>query len=104
MQEVQCKADTSYSTVWEIEHTDPKVRFEYYGKPVKSNDEILIKHSFTNVWLATDLDFPLATDDVGGCDYEVYCHSHQARNKTQNLIAEKEGRSTSDIPLRGQLE
>jgi len=60
MQEVQCKADTSYGTVWEIEHIDPKVRFEFYGKPVKSNEEILVKHSFTNVWLASNPDFPMA--------------------------------------------
>ncbi len=59
-QEVQFKADTSYSTVWEIEHTDPKIRFECYGNPVKSNDEILLKHAFTNVWLATDLEFPIS--------------------------------------------
>lgn len=39
--------DRTVNTVWEIEHTNPKVRFETYGQPVKANDQILLKHSFT---------------------------------------------------------
>jgi len=46
--------DDTVNTVWEVEHLDPKVRFESYGEPVKANGEVLLKHSFTNNWLATD--------------------------------------------------
>lgn len=40
--------DNTVNTVWEIEHVDPKVRFESYGESVKANAPILLKHSFTN--------------------------------------------------------
>ena len=40
--------DNTVNTVWEIEHVDPKVRFESYGEVVKSHAPILLKHSFTN--------------------------------------------------------
>ena len=39
-----------------------------------------------------------------GTEYEVFCHCYQTLNKTQNLIAEKSGRTTTDIPLRNQSE
>ena len=39
--------DNTVNTVWEIEHLDPKVRFECYGNPVKACDPVLLKHSFT---------------------------------------------------------
>ena len=39
--------DNTVNTVWEIEHLDPKVRFESYGNAVKVNDDILLKHTFT---------------------------------------------------------
>ena len=39
--------DSTVDTVWEIEHLNPKVRFESYGNPIKCNDDILLKHTFT---------------------------------------------------------
>ena len=36
-----------FNTVWKLEHSDPKIRFEMEGQPVKIDDVILIKHSFT---------------------------------------------------------
>mmetsp|Transcript_19379 Transcript_19379/g.16596 ORF Transcript_19379/g.16596 Transcript_19379/m.16596 type:complete len:130 (-) Transcript_19379:445-834(-) len=39
-----------------------------------------------------------------GVEYEVFGHSYQTLNKTQNLIAEKTGRTTIDIPSRNQLD
>ena len=92
--------DSTVNTIWEIEHTDPKVRFESYGNPVKACDPILLKHAFTCQWLAADTDFTFSID--GGSEFEVFGHSYQNFNKTQNLIAEKMGRNTIDIPLRGQ--
>lgn len=46
--------DNSAESLWEVEHINPKIRFECYGEPVKANDSILLKHSFTNQWLSTD--------------------------------------------------
>ena len=46
--------DGTVNTVWEIEHINPKVRFETYGEPVRSMDDVLLKHSFTCQWLASD--------------------------------------------------
>lgn len=35
-----------------------------------------------------------------GVEYETCAHNFLCNNKTQNLIAEKQGRTTIDIPLR----
>jgi hypothetical protein len=94
--------DGSVSTVWEIEHLDAKIRFESYGEPVKACDPILLKHSFTGQWLASDTCHASKCKTTGMTMYEVFGHSYQMFNKTQNLIAEKMGRNTIDIPLRGQ--
>lgn len=53
-QEVCMTLKDVYDCVWEVEHIDPKVRFEMYGEPVQANDPILIKHSNTNHFLASD--------------------------------------------------
>jgi len=37
-----------------------------------------------------------------GNEFEVFGHSFQCHNKTQNLIAEKTGRTTIDVPMRNQ--
>lgn len=39
-----------------------------------------------------------------GNEFEVFGHSFQWHNKTQNLIAEKSGRTTIDVPMRNQHE
>lgn len=39
-----------------------------------------------------------------GVEYEVFGHSFQSLNKSQNLIAEKTGRTTIDIPSRNQYD
>jgi len=39
-----------------------------------------------------------------GVEYEVFGHSFQTLNKTQNLISEKTGRTTIDIPSRNQKD
>lgn len=38
-----------------------------------------------------------------GTETEIFVHSLQKAGKTQNLIAEKEGRNTVDNPLRFKL-
>ena len=40
--------DKTINSVWEIEHVDPRCRFESYGVPVKTSDKVLLKHSFTS--------------------------------------------------------
>jgi len=39
-----------------------------------------------------------------GVQFEIFGHSFQTLNKTQNLIAEKSGRSTVDMPSRNQKD
>jgi hypothetical protein len=39
-----------------------------------------------------------------GKEYEVFVHSFQYHNKTQNLIGEKSGRTTIDVTMRNQYE
>lgn len=86
-----------FNTVWKAEHSDPLLRFEMEGQPIRGDDVILIKHAFTQHWLASD---DIVYQNDFGREREVFVHSFQCLNKTQNLIAEKEGRTTIDIPLR----
>lgn len=69
------------------------------GEPVKLNDLILIKHCFTQQWIASD--HHKQTNDFG-TEFEVFAKSFQNLQKTHNLIAEKQGRTTIDINLRYQ--
>lgn len=39
-----------------------------------------------------------------GKEFEVFAHSFLTTNKSQNLIAEKQGRNTVEIPLRSQTD
>lgn len=98
-QEVSVIAKDVFNTVWVFEYADPKVRFEMGGQPIRANEPVLIKHCFTSQWLASD-NVPYRNDF--GEEFEVFGHSFQHHNKTQNLIAEKTGRTTIDIPLRNQ--
>jgi len=101
-QEVGFYAKSNYDTVWLIEHIDPKVRFEKSGSPVLAGDSILLKHCQTAQWLASDPHYPIKNEF--GVQFEIFGHSFQTLNKTQNLIAEKSGRSTVDMPSRNQKD
>jgi hypothetical protein len=67
---------------------DPKKRFEVKGSDVKSGDEVLLKHSLTAQWLASDHNIYL---NEFGDECEVFAKSLILPNKTQNLFAEKSG-------------
>lgn len=67
-QEVSVTPQNNFNSVWIMEYYDPKVRFEFNGQPVqvrvcvlmmavkdfKVNETVLLKHSFTAQWLASD--------------------------------------------------
>jgi len=101
-QEVGIYSKTDFNTVWTIEHIDPKVRFENEGNPVLAGEPILLKHCQTAQWLASDPAHSIKNEF--GAEYEVFGHSFQTLNKTQNLISEKTGRTTIDIPSRNQKD
>ncbi len=48
LQEVSVWFGANYDTVWEVEHEDPKMRFEVRGKPVPANEPVVIKHCPTS--------------------------------------------------------
>lgn len=91
----------SFNTVWAIEHIDPKIRFEMEGEPVRVTDEVLLKHCLTANWLGTQND---GMKNLYGTEMECFVHSFSTKQKTQNLISEKVGRTTCDTTLRGQGE
>ena len=88
-----------YSCVWEFEHSDPKIRFEMSGEPISVDDQVLLKHSHTANWLGSESS---VVKNLYGQEMEVFVHSYYDAKKTQNLIAERVGRTTGDTPLRGQ--
>ena len=98
-QEVKVILKDVYDCIWEIEHVDPKVRYEMYGEKVQANEPILIKHSNTNHYLASDL---VKYKNSYGDEYEVCVKSYAQTKKTQNLALEKTGKLTSDVPTKYQ--
>ena len=55
----------------------------------------------TNQWLAAD---NKTFNTSFGEEYEVLAHNFLVQNKSQNLIQEKRGLITIDIPSRAQKE
>ncbi len=39
-----------------------------------------------------------------GPEHEIFVHTYLKQAKSHNLVAEQEGRTTIDVPLRGQEE
>lgn len=70
-----------------------------YGEPVMANDPILLKHSNTNHFLASDT---VPYKNQYGGEFEVNVKSYAQKKKTQNLALEKTGMLTSDVPTRYQ--
>lgn len=77
-----------FETNWEIEAVDPNNRFELSGEPVRANGPLLIKHSSTCHFLASDL---VEYKNTHGTEFEVTVHSYQTNNKSQNLALEFKG-------------
>lgn len=69
------------------------------GEPVRVTDEVLLKHCLTANWLGTQSD---GMKNLYGTEMECFVHSFSTKQKTQNLISEKVGRTTCDTTLRGQ--
>lgn len=53
-QEVSVTTAYTSSSLWTIEHYDPKQRFDCKGLEVAAGDILLIKHCLTCQWLASD--------------------------------------------------
>lgn len=77
--EAQCTAES----VWCLEHPDPAQRFKRSDTPVDLSCPVLLKHVYTQQWLAS-ASHTLTTGF--GVEYEVYAHSHTSLSKTQNLF------------------
>jgi Ca2+-binding EF-hand superfamily protein len=100
-QEVNIMLKDVYDCIWEIDHIDPKIRFEMYGEVIPANEPILIKHSNTNHYLASDT---VKHKNQYGDEFEVSVKSYAQTKKTQNLQLEKTGAITSDVATRYQEE
>lgn len=79
-----------YNCIWEIEHVDPKVRFEMYGEKIPANEPVLIKHSNTNHFLASNT---VKYKNQFNNEFEVSVSSQPQKKKSQNLAVEKKGLS-----------
>lgn len=65
--------------MWCIEYSDPKLRYEMKGEPVRAGEPVLIKHVPTSQWLASD---NILYNNEFGREFEVFCHSFTTHNKT----------------------
>lgn len=71
-----------------------------YGEKVPANEPVLIKHSNTNHFLASNANKIKLPNSVN--EFEVSVKSHAQSKKTQNLALEKTGNITSDVPTKYQ--
>lgn len=85
-----------------IDSPDPNDRFEMQGEIVQANQPILIRHVQTSVFLACDN--AVKYKNEFGTEYESHCHNHSTNYKTQNLEMEYQGRLTSDVPSKYQMD
>lgn len=99
-QEVLLTSKHSNAGLWEIEHSDYRVRFDAVGQKIKAGECVLFKHVNTAQWLAVD-HFNFLTQ-MYGKEHEIFVHSYLKQSKSHNLASEQAGRVTIDIPLRGQ--
>ncbi len=78
-QEVCVTIKDNFDTVWEIEGIDPNNRFEVYGEQVPANGPIIVKHSATCHFLASDV---VPDHNDFGTEFEVTVHSYATLNKS----------------------
>lgn len=94
---VSMQASRSYDTVWNVQHKDLNTRFEAEGEPVPANAELICLHAQTRQALNSDKH--VYHNDFGP-EFEVCGYTSLNVGKKQNLYAEKQGKLTSDTPVR----
>ncbi len=87
--------------MWLVQHADPNLRFLKKGEPVAVGEPVIIEHGGTSHYLASD-----STEyrNDFGTEYEVCVHSYATLNKSQQLILEKTGKLTRDLPTKFQVD
>lgn len=93
--------DLTYDSVWSVEHLDPNQRFPMKSKPVPVGEAVIIEHSGTSHFLASDM---VEYRNDFGIEYEVSVHSYATLNKSQSLALEKAGKLNRDLPTKFQNE
>lgn len=78
------------------------MRFELQGEIVKANDPVLLRHQHTCTYLAVDNKAKYNNDF--GTEFEAHCQNYSTNNRSQNLEMEFQGRLTSDVPTKFQLD
>lgn len=91
----------TYDTVWSVEHADPNKRYAMKSLAVPVNEHVIIEHSGTSHFLASDL---IEYKNDFGTEYEVCVHSYATLNKSQSLALEKTGKLTRELPTKFQNE
>lgn len=91
----------SYDTVWTVEHVDPNVRFSMKSQPVPAGAPVIIEHSATAHFLASDM---LEYKNDFGTEYEVCVFSYATLNKSQSLALEKSGKLSRELPTKFQTD
>ena len=89
----------SYDTVWSVEHADPNQRYAMKSQPVPVNMPVIVEHSATSHYLASDL---VEYRNDFGIEYEVCVHSFATLNKSQSLALERAGKLNRDLPTKFQ--
>lgn len=96
-QEVTAYGAPNGETLWQVLFPDTNSRFEMEGEPVPAGAPVVLRHTGTGSFLASD---EIPYTNIFGCEYEVHCFPYYSLNKTHNLVGEKRGEITGDYNLR----
>lgn len=91
----------NYDTVWSIEDVDPNKRYAMKSQIVEVNHPIILEHSGTAHYLASDL---IEYRNDFGTEYEVSVRSYGTLNKSQSLALERTGKLTREMPTKFQQD
>ena len=74
---------------------------EFIGQPIDANARVLLQHSATCSFLASDL---IEYRNDFGTEFEVNVHNYSTKNKSQNLALEGKGTLSAGIPTKFQCD
>jgi len=98
-QEVTALGAANGETKWSFLYPDNSMRFEMEGEPVAAGAPLIIRHTQTGSFLASD---EIPYENIFGRECEVHCFHYYSLGKCQNLVGEMKGEITGDAALRKQ--
>jgi len=88
-------------TIWQFNWPETKEQMTFDGDKVRINEDVVMRHNATGAYLGSD---QIPYENMFGCEFEVHAHSYLSKNKTHNLMSERNGQVTVDQQMRRILQ